>query len=117
MNRQQAMTTPSGCASYILGQASAMLGVLISLIWGFVFVLVLAHVEYSHAHSLGVGAKIESITLPIELALFGLALGGLGLLIARWKGYTAPVPVLIGLVSNCIPLALAVALQLLRASL
>ncbi len=117
MNRNQAMTTPSGCVSYMLGQASAMFGVLLSLMWGFVFVLILARVEYSQAHTSGIGGSgIESFTLPIEPALFGLALGGLGLLIARWKGYTTPLPVLIGLVSNCLPMALAVALQVLRVS-
>jgi hypothetical protein len=117
MNRNQAMTTPSGCVSYMLGQASAMFGILLSLMWGFVFVLALAHLEYAQAHSVGMaGSGIEAIRLPIEPALFGLALGGLGLLIARWKGYTTPLPVLVGLVSNCLPLAMAVALQVLRVS-
>lgn len=117
MNRNQAMATPSGCASYMLGQASAMFGILLSLMWGFAFVLILARLEYSQAHTNGLGGSgIESITLPVEPALFGLALGGLGLLIARWKGYTTPLPVLIGLVANCLPLAMAVTLQVLHAS-
>lgn len=117
MNRQQAIGTPSGRAAYILGQASAMLGVVLSMMWGMAFVLILAHAQYLQAHGGGAPSWIDEAALPIEPALFGLALGGLGLFISRARNHTAPLPVVVGLVANCIPLALAWTLQLLRADL
>ena len=117
MRAYHAINGPADYLSWLLGHVSAMMGVLLTVMWGFTFVLLVAHAEYNLAHSVGATSGIEGMALPVEPPVFGLSLGALALTVSRWKGQKAPAAVVVGLVSNLLPLALAFAWPLIRATL
>lgn len=89
----------------LLGQASAILGLMIGLGWTLAFGLILSS-------RLGVGTAGVSYTLPFGPPLIGMAIGALALMIARWSCEPISRFAIAGLVFNAIPLALAIALAL-----
>ena len=95
--------------SLLLGQASAILGLVITVGWTFAFVMALPN-------KAGHWASGPHALLPIGPPLIGLALGGLGLLIARWGRVPIARFSVAGLILNTLPLALALLLLALRAS-
>ncbi len=93
--------------SLLLGQASALLGLMIMLGWMLAFVLVVPQKAVGWAAG-------PRLMLPFEPPLIGLMLGALGLAAARLTHQPIARFSIAGLVFNAIPLALAVALILAR---
>jgi hypothetical protein len=94
--------------SLVLGQASTLVGLMLALGWAFAFALIAT----SKSASWGTGPQA---TLPIEPPLFGLALGVLGLLVARMGRQPVARYAVAGLVLNALPLVLTLVLLALRA--
>ena len=94
--------------SFVLGQASSLLGLTFALVWLFAFVVLVPP-------KLSGWASGPRGTLPVEPPVIGLALGALGLLLARAsRGPVARYSVA-GLLFNAVPLALALLVLALRA--
>jgi hypothetical protein len=89
--------------SFLLGQASAWMGIVIFLGWSFIFALVLP--QKGNGWAVG-----PHLILPLWPPIIGLTLGGLGLLL----GLESSPPVVrfsvAGLIFNAIALALALLL-------
>jgi hypothetical protein len=89
--------------SFVLGQASAWMGIVVALVWGLTFAIVLPQ----RGNGWAVGPHLA---LPLWPPLIGLTLGGFGLLL----GLESDRPVVrfsvAGLVFNAIALALALLL-------
>ena len=85
----------------LLGQASLLFGVMIALAWTLAFALFLP--TKAHAWMTGQGAG-----LLIEPPLIGLAIGALGLLVARWSREPVARFSVAGMVFNALSLVLAV---------
>ena len=92
--------------SFLLGQASVLLGVMLALGWMFAFALVLPK-----AHGWGTA---PASMLPIEPPLIGLALGVVALWLAQWSHEPIARYAVAGMIFNAIPLALALLLTVLR---
>ncbi len=95
--------------SLLLGQVSALLGVMLTLGYLFAFALVLPN-KAAHWSSGPRGS------LYIDPPLIGLALAALGLLIARWGRVRVARFSVAGLILNALPLALALFLLAIRTS-
>jgi hypothetical protein len=95
--------------SLLLGQVSTLLGVMLTLGYLFAFALVLPN-KAAHWSSGPRGS------LYIEPPLIGLALGSLGLLIARCGRVHVARFSVAGLILNALPLALALFLLAIRTS-
>ena len=95
--------------SLLLGQASVLLGLMVALGWAFAFVLLLPQ----HGAGWVIGSHAS---LPFEPPLIGLALGGLGLLLAQCGHQPDQLArfAVAGLILNAVPLVLALILLLLR---
>lgn len=107
MRSEQFIPKAAWFFSLLLGQASVLLGVMVGLGWAFAFALLIPHhgagwVSGSHA------------SLPFEPPLIGLALGGLGLLLAQCGHQPVARFAVAGLILNTVPLVLALVLLLLR---
>ncbi|WP_406695550.1 hypothetical protein V5E97_31505 [Singulisphaera sp. Ch08] len=93
--------------SLLLGQASLLLGLMVALGWAFAFALLIPQK--------GAGWVIGShASLPIEPPLIGLALGGLGLLLAPCGHQPVARYSVAGLILNTVPLVLALILIFFR---
>lgn len=93
--------------SWVLGQTSAWLGMLLILFYG--FELVILQAQQIYAESLGEVAAMGEFWAPP----FGPPLVGLGVAVLAWmashhRGLTTPGPVLVGLGLNMIALFLAI---------
>ena len=99
---------PMGYVARFLGMTSALLGTTLALTWGFAFVIIVAGLESGVA---------PGMRLPMEPPLIGLALGGLGWLIARWSRQPVACPSIAGLIANAVPLILAILLLVIYARL
>lgn len=86
----------------LLGQASLLLGLMIALGWAFAFVLIFPKGASGHG------------ALPIEPPLIGLALGAIGLALARCSSEPIARYSVAGLILNAVPLILALVLLFLR---
>jgi hypothetical protein len=95
------------CLSLLLGQASTLLGVMITLGWTLAIAFVLP------PRVTGWSAGPRSL-LPIEPPLIGLAIAAVALWISRWSREPISRYALAGLVFNAVPLALALASIMLR---
>jgi len=85
----------------LLGQASLLLGLMIAVGWTLAFALILPH----RASALMTGSRLG---LPIEPPLIGLAIGALGLVVARWSRQPVARFSVAGMIFNTLSLALAV---------
>ncbi|SIO60353.1 hypothetical protein SAMN05444166_6362 [Singulisphaera sp. GP187] len=93
--------------SLLLGQASVLLGLMVALGWAFAFALLIPQ------HGAGWVAGTRA-SLPFEPPLIGLALGGLGLLLAPCGHQPVARYSVAGLILNTVPLVLALILLLIR---
>lgn len=91
--------------SLLLGQASVLLGLMLALGWAFAFALLVTEKTGGW-----------SAALPVEPPLIGLALGCVGLALARWFHQPVARFSVAGLILNAVPLLLAVLLIALRAT-
>jgi len=106
--------SPLGYVSRFLGMASALLGWSLAMMWGLAFVVIVANLEFKDP--LGGSHPAEPpMQLPIELPLVGLALGALGWLIARVSRQPVARPSIAGVITNAVPLVLAVLLIVIHA--
>jgi hypothetical protein len=105
---------PVGYVSRFLGMSSVLLGTTLALTWGFAFVIIAASLEFQPAGGLPIAAG-RVLRLPVEPPLVGLALGGLGWLIARLSRQPVACPSIAGLIANAVPLVLAVLLLVIQA--
>lgn len=100
MRMERMLNRTAWGVSLVLGQASAILGLMIAVGWSLALGVVLS------PRSLGAGYGAH-VQLPIEPPLIGLAIGAVALLIAR----CSPEPVarfaIAGIVLNAVPLVLA----------
>jgi hypothetical protein len=106
----------SGFAFYVprvLGQIAALMGAILSVMWGLIFVLILAHEQYRHLNPEGAAQDLMGFGLPIEPPLVGLGIAGVALGILQMTNQKSPFSVIFGLVANCIPLLLALSLRLM----
>jgi hypothetical protein len=95
--------------SLFLGQASALLGVMLAGAWTLALVLIVP----PKAFGLAAGPRF---LLPIEPPLAGVVIALVGLLFARWSDQPVARYSVAGLIINALPLALAIALLVLRGS-
>ena len=109
MDRGRSWNKAAWGLSLLLGQASALLGMMLTLGYLFAFALVLPN-KAAHWSSGPQGS------LDIEPPLIGLALGALGLLIARCGRVRVARFSVAGLILNALPLALALFLLAIRTS-
>ena len=84
----------------LLGQASLLYGLMVALGWSIAFALILPHHGSQWATGRGLG-------LPIEPPLIGLAIGAVGLVIARWSRQPVARFSVAGMIFNALSLALA----------
>ena len=106
------LTHPVSYVSWILGQTSAMIGVLLILIYGFGLVFLEANVDFAAAR--GAVASTGDLWHPP----FALPLGGLGVAFAGWfaahlRKLQPATPVLVGGLMNLLALAIAMAAAVL----
>ena len=95
--------------SFLLGHASALLGLALTISWSFAFAYLTLPVM------MGWAARPTDV-LPIEPPVIGLALGGIGLLIARVGEQPVARYSVAGLALNAVPLVLALVLLALRSA-
>jgi hypothetical protein len=95
------LTRAAWWLALLLGQASLLFGVMIALAWTVAFALLLP--TKANAWMTGRGAG-----LLIEPPLIGLAVGVLGLLVARWSREPVARFSVAGIVFNALSLVLAV---------
>jgi hypothetical protein len=92
--------------SWILGQTSAMLGVILMLVYG--FDLVILQAQQIYAENLGeLAATSDAWVPPLGPPILGLGLALLGWMAAHLRDLTCPAPVLVGAILNLSALALA----------
>lgn len=92
--------------SWILGQTSSILGIILVVIYGFDLVLLQARRIY--AQNLGeIVEAAEGWIPPMSPALIGLGIALVGWLAAYLRSLICPVPVLVGAVLNFLALILA----------
>jgi len=84
----------------LLGQASLLFGIMVALGWTLAFTLILPQKGNGWMSSQPMG-------LPIEPPLIGLAIGILGLVVARWSREPIARFSVAGLIFNALSLALA----------
>ena len=85
----------------LLGQSSLLFGMMIALAWTLTFALFLPTKANAWMTGQGIG-------LPIEPPLIGLAIGALGLLMARWSREPVARYSVAGMLFNALSLALAI---------
>jgi len=95
--------------SFLLGQASALLGLAVAIGWLFAFALIMSPKGMMWTTHPG-------LTLPMEPPLIGLLLGAFGLLLARWSRQPVARYSVAGLIFNAVPLVLAIIILLVRAA-
>ncbi|WP_169974249.1 hypothetical protein [Tautonia rosea] len=92
--------------SWILGQTSSILGIILVVIYG--FDLVLLQAKRIYAQNLGeIAEAAESWIPPLSPALIGLGIALVAWLAAYLRGLICPVPVLVGAGLNFFALVLA----------
>jgi hypothetical protein len=92
--------------SWILGQTSSILGIILVVIYGFDLVLLQARSIY--ARNLGeFGEAADAWIPPVSPALIGLGIALVGWLAAHLRSLICPVPVLVGAGLNLFALILA----------
>ncbi|QDV37933.1 hypothetical protein [Tautonia plasticadhaerens] len=92
--------------SWILGQTSAMLGMILCLLWGFDLVILQSQQLYSQA-----GGEVAA-TIEVWYPTFGPPLAGLGMALAGWsvshvQHLRTPAPVVVAAALNLMALVLA----------
>jgi hypothetical protein len=85
----------------LLGQASLLFGIMLALVWTLAFALLMPTKAGAWMTGHGIG-------LPIGPPLIGLAIGTLGLLVARWSREPIARYSVAGMLFNALSLALAV---------
>jgi hypothetical protein len=100
MREQRLVTKAAWWAALLLGQASLVFGMMIALGWTLAFALILPH----RGTPLIAGPRLG---LPVEPPLIGLAIGALGLVIARWSRQPIARFSIAGMIFNALSLALA----------
>ena len=103
MRTDRWLSQTAWCLSFLLSQASVLLGVAFTVGWTLAFTLLLP----SRA---GGWATRPEVLLPVEPPLIGLVLGGFGLLIALYGHHKVAGYAVAGLIFNAIPLVLALLL-------
>jgi hypothetical protein len=107
MRTERLLKTSAWCCSLLLGHASILLGLMLTLGWGLATVLALP----TTAQSWSAGPRL---ILPVEPPLIGLLLGATGLAIA-WRNCLAIRRYAVaGLAINLMPLAFALVLLWLK---
>jgi hypothetical protein len=106
MRTNRFATSAAWYLSFLLGQASVLLGLMLAVGWMFAFALILPKGN-------GWGTAPHAM-LPIEPPLIGLALGAVGLWLARWSREPIARYAVAGLIFNAIPLALVLLLAVLQ---
>ncbi|RUL84335.1 hypothetical protein [Tautonia sociabilis] len=102
-------TTLEGKISYvswILGQTSALLGVILSILWGFELVFLRAQALYAQTVGQDL-ATSDGGAPPFGPALLGLGIALAGWLVAHLKHCRTPTPVFVGAAVNLLALVLA----------
>ena len=105
MRAQQTLPSAAWCFSFLLGQASTLMGIMLSLGWMFAFAVVLPRAS--------VWTTAPRVLLPIGPPLIGLALGAAALTIACLGRAPVARYAVAGLVFNAVPLVLALVLLML----
>jgi hypothetical protein len=100
MREQRLVTRAAWWVSLMLGQASLLFGMMIALGWTLAFALILPQRGAPLIAGPGLG-------LPLMPPLIGLAIGALGLMIARWSHQPVARFSVAGMVFNALSLALA----------
>ena len=108
MRTDRWLSQTAWCLSFLLSQASVLLGLAFTVGWTLAFTLLLP------SRAVGWATRPE-VMLPIQPPLIGLVLGGLGLLIARFGEQKIAGYAVAGLVFNAVPLVLALTLIVFRA--
>jgi hypothetical protein len=98
---QHLLTRAAWWVALLLGQASLLFGVMIALAWTLAFALVMPTAANAWMTGHGVG-------LLIQPPLIGLAIGALGLLVARWSHEPVARFSVAGMLFNSLSLLLAV---------
>jgi hypothetical protein len=106
MRANRLLNRAAGSLSFLLGQASVLLGLMLALGWLFAFAVVLPKAN-------GWASAPQSM-LPIEPPLIGLAIGAVALWLAQWSREPIARYAVAGMIFNAIPLALALLLIVLR---
>jgi hypothetical protein len=97
---------PISYVSWILGQTSALLGVILCLLWGFDLVILQSQRLVDQAN--GVSSGMEAWSPIFGPTLIGLGIAGLGWLFSHFQHLKAPAPVLVGAGLNLLALVLAI---------
>lgn len=98
MRANRLLTNTTWGLSFLLGQASMLLGLMLTLGWTFAFAVILEQ------------KSGPPLFLPIVPPVIGLAMGGAGLKLAQGTQPSIAKYSVAGLVFNALPLALAIAL-------
>ena len=85
----------------LLGQASLLFGMMVTLGWCLAFALILPH----RGSALMTGPRLG---LPLEPPLIGLAIGVLGLVVSRWSRQPVARFYVMGMIFNALSLLLAI---------
>jgi hypothetical protein len=105
MTTRKPLIGPLGMLALLLGQASVLWGALVAMAYWVGFALLVPQGGRMAATHLG---------LPLLPPALGLALGAVGLALARLGRHSSVGPAIAGLVLNALAFALAEALHLLR---
>ena len=103
MRVERLVTNTAWFFSLLLGQASILLGLMVALGWAFAFTMIVPQ------RAVGWAAGPHG-SLPIEPPLIGLALGGVGLMLAQYCKEPVARFSVAGLIINTVPLVLALVL-------
>jgi hypothetical protein len=100
MRANRLISRTAWCLALLLGQASLLFGLMVTLGWTLALALILS----PHASAWTTGVRLS---LPIEPPLIGLAIGALGLVIARWSREPVARFSVAGMLFNALSLGLA----------
>jgi hypothetical protein len=107
MMKHEMNIQPISYVSWILGQTSALLGVILCLLWGFDLVILQSQRLFEQANG-GVSSGIEAWSPIFGPTLLGLGIAGLGWLVSHLQHLRAPAPVIAGAGLNLLALVLAI---------